>query len=60
MMSKIRDGVVIKVHPETRERLKTAKRGGETYDGLFNRLLDLLQDSRGNQTPASTVRKENV
>lgn len=46
-MSKISEGATIKVHPETRDRLKAAKRGGESYDELFNRLLELLQDSRG-------------
>lgn len=39
-MSKIRNGAVIKIHPETRDRLKAAKRGGETYDETINRLLN--------------------
>ena len=39
-MSKIREGVTIKVRPETRNRLIVAKRGKETYDDLFNWLLD--------------------
>ena len=42
---KIRDGATIKVHPETRDRLKAAKRGGESYDDLFNRLLDGVRDA---------------
>lgn len=42
-MSKIRDGVTIKMHPETRDKLRGAKRGGESYDDLINRLLEVEQ-----------------
>ena len=39
-MSKIRDGVVIKILLSTRERLKDIGKKGETYDGIINRLID--------------------
>ena len=39
-MAKIREGATLKIHPETRDRLKDAMKEGETYDDLFNRLLD--------------------
>lgn len=37
---KIREGATLKILRKTRSRLKDAKRVGETYDDLFNRLLD--------------------
>ena len=40
-MSKIRERATIKIHPETRDRLKDAGKKGETYDDIINRLLDL-------------------
>lgn len=42
-MSKIRDGATIKIRPDTRVRLKAAKRGGETYDETINRILNVLK-----------------
>ena len=39
-MSKIREGATIKILRKTRGRLKDAMKEGETYDELFNRLLD--------------------
>ena len=39
-MGKIREGVTIKVQPETRERLNDLKRGRDTYDDVINRLID--------------------
>ena len=30
----------IPVHPETRDRVKSLKRGGEAYDELIHRLAD--------------------
>lgn len=39
-MSKIRDGATIKIHPETRDRLKGLGKKGETYDDIINRLID--------------------
>ena len=44
IMSKIRDGATIKIRPETRDRLKAAKRGGESYDDLINRLLEFARE----------------
>ncbi len=41
-MDKIREGATIKMHPETRDRLKAAGKKGETYDELINRLLDAV------------------
>jgi hypothetical protein len=35
----------IKVEPSTRDRLRAAKQGGETYDETINRLLDELDNS---------------
>jgi len=40
---KVRDGATIKIHPNTRDRLKSFKRGGETYDEAINRLLNILK-----------------
>ena len=37
---KIREGATIKILRKTRSRLKEAMKDGETYDELFNRLLD--------------------
>ena len=34
------DYATMKVYPETLVRLKTAKRRGESYDLLLNRLMD--------------------
>ena len=48
-MDKIREGATLKLHPETRARLKKAKRGGETYDDIINRLLDILPNSEGSE-----------
>ena len=46
-MTKIRDGVTIKVLPETRDRLKALKRGGESYDSVLSKLMDAYsQNSR--------------
>ena len=42
-MSKIREGATIKIRPSTRDRLKAAKRGGESYDETINRLLNVLK-----------------
>ena len=44
-MSKIRDGVTIKVRPGTRQRLRNAKkaRGKGDYDALFNWMLDQVE-----------------
>lgn len=39
-MSKVREGVVIKIRLETRERLKDVGTKRETYDDIINRLLD--------------------
>jgi len=39
-MAKIREGATLKILHKTRKRLKDAMREGETYDELFNRLLD--------------------
>ena len=39
-ISKIREGATLKIHPETRDRLKEAGKKGETYDQIINRLLD--------------------
>ena len=39
-MSKVRDGVVIKIRLETRDRLKDMGKKGDTYDDIINRLLD--------------------
>jgi len=39
---KIRDGATIKIHPETRDRLKDIGKKDETYDAIINRLLDSL------------------
>ncbi len=33
----------ITIRPDTRQRLKAAKRGGETYDEQLNRFLDLAE-----------------
>ena len=44
-MAKIRDGATIKIHPETRDRLKDAGKKGETYDQIINRLLDGVRDA---------------
>lgn len=34
----------IKLKPGTRDRLRAAKTGGESYDECVNRLLDEIQD----------------
>ena len=39
-MAKIREGATLKILRTTRTRLKDAMKDGETYDDLFNRLLD--------------------
>ena len=39
-MSKICDGVTIKIRLETRERLKDVGKKGETYDDIINRYID--------------------
>ena len=39
-MNKIREGATLKILRKTRGRLKNAMKEGETYDELFNRLLD--------------------
>jgi len=39
-MSKIRDGKVVKLRPETVERLKNLGKKGETYDDIINKLID--------------------
>lgn len=41
-VNKIRDGATLKIHPETRDRLKDAGKKGETYDQIINRLLDAV------------------
>jgi len=38
--AKIREGATLKIHPETRDRLKDAGKKGETYDEIINRLLN--------------------
>ena len=38
-MSKIRDGVTIKIRPETREMLRKVGQKGETWDDVFRVLL---------------------
>jgi len=35
----------IRVKPATRDRLRAAKIGGETYDETINRLLNVMDDS---------------
>lgn len=39
-MSKIREGVTVKIHSETREKLNDLKRGRDTYDDVINRLIE--------------------
>ncbi|MFH1835826.1 MAG: hypothetical protein ABH851_06530 [Methanobacteriota archaeon] len=39
-MGKVRDGVVIKIRLDTRERLKKIGAKGETYDDIINRLIE--------------------
>lgn len=39
-MTRIRDGVLIKILPETRLKLKALGRKGETYDTILNKLMD--------------------
>ena len=40
----------IYVEPDTRDRLRAAKQGGETYDETINRLLDEKGGSAGGQS----------
>lgn len=59
---KIRDGAVIKIHPETRDRLKNAGKKGETYDKVINRLIDnpcTLCDNSGKYGPRNPKRCSN-
>lgn len=39
-MSKIHDGKVIKLRPETVARLKNLGKKGDTYDDVINKLID--------------------
>ncbi len=48
-MAKIRDGATLKIHPETRDRLKDAGKKGETYDQIINRLLDAREEDKDKQ-----------
>jgi hypothetical protein len=60
--NKIRDGAVIKIHPETRERLKNVGKKGETYDKVINRLIDNpcnLCDNSGKYSPKNPNRCSN-
>lgn len=40
MLSKISEGVTIKILHETRERLKEIGKKSETYDAIINRLIE--------------------
>jgi len=40
----IRDGTVIKVHDETKARLKAIGKMGDTYDDVLNRLMDRVAE----------------
>lgn len=42
-MSNMTDITTVKLDPPTRDRLRAAKIGGETYDDTVNRLLDAYQ-----------------
>lgn len=46
-MTRIRDGVTLKILPETRDRLKELGKKGETYDSILSKLMDAYsQNSR--------------
>lgn len=42
MAGNIASGVMIRITPDTRKRLRDAGYYGETYDGIINRALDAL------------------
>jgi len=40
----------VSVHPDTRDRLRAAKQGGESYDDVANRLLDEFEGNGAEAT----------
>lgn len=54
MAGNIASGVMIRITPDTRKRLRDAGYYGETYDGIINRALDALGT---NHEPRAEVEK---